>query len=80
MIVVMHDHEYVTLFSLQRYNTSCDFSRLVDVDIRSGDDGLDDPLAIGALAIASGFKRLTRLHERETIGTFSTTNIGHLFR
>lgn len=55
------------------------FSSIVDVNIRSGDDGLDDPLAIGALATASSFKCLARLRERETIKTLSTINIGWLF-
>jgi hypothetical protein len=63
------------MFSLQMHDTPCVFSSLVDVNIRSGDDGLDDPLAIGALATASGFKCLARLCEREAIGTLSTTNI-----
>lgn len=64
------------MFSLQMHNTSCGFSSLVDVDIRSRYDGLDDPLAIGALAIASSFKCLARLREREAMRALSMTNIG----
>jgi hypothetical protein len=48
------------------------FSNLVDVDVRTGDHDLDDPLAIGTLAVAGDFKRLTCLREWETIGTVNT--------
>jgi len=59
--------------------TAFDFSNLVDVDIRSGDDGLDDSLAIEALAIASSFKCLSCLTEGETGGTVSKKNFGLQF-
>jgi hypothetical protein len=49
------------------------FSNLVDVDVRTGNHDLDDPLAIGTLAVTSNFKYFTCPREWKTIGTVNTT-------
>ena len=52
-----------------------DFSSLVDVNIRSRNDGLDNSLAVGALAVASSFERISCLTKGEAIEVVSTRNI-----